>query len=261
MNTKRCIRCKQYKSLDKFCSDKSEKDKLNKYCKRCASPNPDKYGTFKKRGKKLERGKEWCGHCKKYKKISDFGTNGGKLRWQCKSCHVAMEHDRYFSMSQSERDAYNKATYKKVSEKYIEQGTTYGKETYRKNREQSLADAKRWYKNNKKRRRIYMREYFKRKPEKFAQIRHKRRALLHGAEGEYSDRQWNDLVSHYSPLGKCLSCLKKNRLTVDHVVPLSKNGANSIDNIQCLCYSCNCSKRDKTMDFRPDGVKFAKSLI
>ena len=260
MKTKKCAKCKRYKAIDKFGSNVSRKDRLNKYCKRCASPNPEKYGTFKKRGKRLASGKEWCGHCKKYKKISDFGTNGGKLRWQCKSCHVEMEHNRYFSMSQSERDAHNKAVYKKVSEKYIEQGTTYGKESYHKNREQSLKNAKEWYRKNKDRRRVYMLEYSRRKPEKFAVQRHKRRALLKNSCGEYDGEQWKELVQHYSPSGKCLSCRKIGKLTVDHVVPLSIGGSNFIDNIQCLCSSCNCSKRDKTIDYRPDRGRFAKSL-
>lgn len=34
-------------------------------------------------------------------------------------------------------------------------------------------------------------------------------------------------------------------LTADHIVPLSKGGTNTWDNLQGLCLSCNSAKRDK----------------
>ena len=48
-------------------------------------------------------------------------------------------------------------------------------------------------------------------------------------------------------------------LTVDQVVPLTKEGGNGIENIQPLCGPCNSRKRDRTIDFRSPGLMFSWS--
>jgi 5-methylcytosine-specific restriction endonuclease McrA len=42
----------------------------------------------------------------------------------------------------------------------------------------------------------------------------------------------------------CLFCSSKSELQIDHIVPISKGGANSIDNVQILCRPCNRKKSD-----------------
>lgn len=38
------------------------------------------------------------------------------------------------------------------------------------------------------------------------------------------------------------------KLECDHVHPVSRGGSNSLDNLKTACFSCNRSKRDKTLD-------------
>jgi 5-methylcytosine-specific restriction endonuclease McrA len=43
--------------------------------------------------------------------------------------------------------------------------------------------------------------------------------------------------------GKCVSCLSDQDLQFDHVIPISRGGANTADNIELLCASCNQRKK------------------
>ncbi len=47
---------------------------------------------------------------------------------------------------------------------------------------------------------------------------------------------------------KCIYCGSKNNLTLDHVVPKCKNGANTWKNLVTCCGSCNVKKGDKIVD-------------
>lgn len=41
---------------------------------------------------------------------------------------------------------------------------------------------------------------------------------------------------------KCLHCGTSEELTIDHIIPLCRNGADNKVNMQTLCKSCNCKK-------------------
>lgn len=48
----------------------------------------------------------------------------------------------------------------------------------------------------------------------------------------------------------CLACGSTGPLTVDHVIPLSKGGANTLKNLQPLCEACNQAKGTRKVDYR-----------
>lgn len=45
----------------------------------------------------------------------------------------------------------------------------------------------------------------------------------------------------------CVECASTDRVTLDHIIPISKGGRHSIGNLQPLCSRCNSSKNDKVM--------------
>ncbi len=53
---------------------------------------------------------------------------------------------------------------------------------------------------------------------------------------------------------KCVYCGSKNNLTLDHVVPQSKGGKDSWDNLVTACKRCNAEKGDKIIEV-PDHIK------
>jgi len=44
---------------------------------------------------------------------------------------------------------------------------------------------------------------------------------------------------------KCAYCGSIENLEVDHIIPVSKGGGNTLDNLQILCRSCNLNKGSK----------------
>ena len=79
----------------------------------------------------------------------------------------------------------------------------------------------------------------------------RRRAIKINAEGSHTQKEWEDLKKKYNYT--CLACRIKEpkiKLTEDHIIPLSKDGSDYIENIQPLCRSCNSIKHYDIIDYR-----------
>ena len=55
---------------------------------------------------------------------------------------------------------------------------------------------------------------------------------------DVKDKVWN------RDNGKCIQCGGNENLEFDHIIPVSKGGANTYRNIQLLCENCNRNKSD-----------------
>lgn len=55
---------------------------------------------------------------------------------------------------------------------------------------------------------------------------------------------------------KCQYCGSTRRLTIDHVLPRSRGGGNTWDNLVVACSSCNTKKGDKLLE--QTGMKLAR---
>jgi 5-methylcytosine-specific restriction endonuclease McrA len=74
------------------------------------------------------------------------------------------------------------------------------------------------------------------------------RAHAHGYCGpNFTGAEWLALLLECG--GRCLRCGTEDP-TVDHVIPLSLGGPNTIENVQVLCAECSSGKGDDSTDFR-----------
>ncbi len=112
----------------------------------------------------------------------------------------------------------------------------------------------------------YMREYCKTHPRKnppdlvAARIRssewrransewvrvqgHWRRARERDAKGHCTCEQWLARLAFHG--WRCRYCEATGKMTIDHMIPLSRNGTNWPANMVPACMSCNARKHDKT---------------
>ena len=74
------------------------------------------------------------------------------------------------------------------------------------------------------------------------------RARRLGVKGQLREDDWVALCEKHN--GICLRCKGKKPLCIDHIMPISRGGTNTIDNVQPLCHECNREKQDKYIDYR-----------
>jgi 5-methylcytosine-specific restriction endonuclease McrA len=68
---------------------------------------------------------------------------------------------------------------------------------------------------------------------------------------DISDKDLNRLYSD-----KCYNCDSTENQSIDHRIPISRNGEHGIGNLMTLCRPCNASKKDKTiMEWKLSKIK------
>lgn len=152
----------------------------------------------------------------------------------------------YYYIHKEERKEYSRQYRKNNPSKVHE----YNKE-YRK-KDVAKSSVKRWRVENKDKVSLYNKEYKKNNRNKQAAYERKRRANKQGCWGNISSELWDNILEFYGNV--CLCCGTREDLTQDHIVPLSKGGTHSYDNVQPLCGHCNYSKNSKTIDYRNGKV-------
>lgn len=204
-----------------------------------------------------------CTRCKKTKPLSEFYNSKkekyGKTSW-CKVCSLdhqrewrAKNNDKVRAQSKRAYYAHREDNIKRVMKWASENPEKHNKwidDWHKAHREKGLKSAKKWRENNKDKERAKTRRWRKNNPEKARLQVETRRCRKIKAVGSIETKDWIKLCEKYD--NRCLRCGKQDvTLSVDHIVPLSKGGSNTIDNVQPLCVSCNSRKHTKIIDYRP----------
>ncbi len=176
-----------------------------------------------------------CIGCQEELPVTDFYKKSGStgFRSRCKTCYTKD------SVERAKRKGYR--TTPKVRQEVSKR--------YYLNNKDLLIEKQRTYRDtNREALNAKRREKYAEDPTTVKRYVHKRRTLKANCEGEFTDLQWKVLLSLCG--SKCLRCNSDRDITVDHIIPLSLGGSNSIQNIQPLCRSCNAWKHIKIIDFR-----------
>ena len=64
------------------------------------------------------------------------------------------------------------------------------------------------------------------------------------AYGSLTREVWLAVCEKYADT--CIYCGSKERITIEHLTPVSRGGTNEASNLAPACLSCNSSKRNKT---------------
>jgi hypothetical protein len=201
-----------------------------------------------------------CKKCGVEKPLTEFYMHYKKYySTLCRECTAKYHAEHY----QKHKDRYE-AKKREYKEKNKEQIKVKRKEKYNENREALLkknkeyraahpeiiaAKLKRWYKNNKERYEIYRKKYHNTSKGKKQILfgMQRRRILENKSKFTLTYEQWEKILA--SQKNRCSACgktfNKKLKPTKDHIVPLSKGGGYTFENIQALCLSCNCKKATK----------------
>lgn len=153
-------------------------------------------------------GLKYCPKCETARPIADFHKNGKTLRSFCKKC-------------ENKRSMHNKKS----------TGYYARPEVIAKRNEDSRLCKRAKYKFDE--------EY------RIAEIIRCNNRRLLSASASISTSQWLDTIHAFN--SECAYCGSRKRLTMDHVVPVSKGGKTTLDNIIPACTRCNSSKQAADM--------------
>lgn len=193
-----------------------------------------------------------CPKCQETKPIEEFNkdktTKDGYYCW-CRECHT----NAVVKCKKEHREQY--LEYQK---KYRGEHSEYHKKYYERNRDQILKVNRKYQKEHPEQNRAKNAKYLKTEKGKASQAGKdfKRRSRLKTCLNDFTLLQWEQIKKDQNYT--CLHCGKQEpaiKLTMDHIIPVSKGGHHTASNIQGLCLSCNSKKRTKI-----DSIGFKKIL-
>jgi len=224
-NEKECSTCKSLLDLSKFCKNSAAKDGLSCICRSCIS-------AYKKEYRKKNAG---------------VLKEKNKRRYEQNKEKVSASQKEYY---QKNKDKIKKRT-GEYRESHLEYYAEYSKKYNKDNSDRIKAYRKVYYAENREHENERNREYEKvwsRTSRGMACNRAKhherRRKMKNTKEERITIRRWMTKVLSMKTF-LCYYCQERHgikKLHIDHIDPISKGGANVIENLCTSCADCNRRK-------------------
>ncbi len=297
---KKCSVCKMILPFEQFNRQRESKDGRDNRCRSCQNEYARTYYEKTKPVKiPLPEGMKRCSTCKEVKDVANFNKNRAMtdgLQNVCKSCEAIYRQQLLakpeFKRKMSEyRRKYNQipenkqrnqelkrkryqclevreAAAKRHKAYYQLPGTrtrllAVYKQYHQEHRDEISARKRAYYndpdnaENIKERRKRYGRNPRRRAQQ--VQYALRRRALKLRAPSDLTMEQRQSIVERYS--GICVYCGQPHsKLQIDHVIPLTKGGYDTIANALPACSKCNGSKNNKMLDDWMGAEKYKEWL-
>lgn len=254
-----CTKCNKEKELLEFPSNKVYKDGVYCWCRTCVN---DYAGSYVNPNIVIPD-TQVCSICKLEKDAINYSkcrTRKSGLDARCKDC--------YRDLTRARRGGRKKQTIErealKSEDKFrcglcdavleLKLKTTDGCcESCKKERGQRYRLTHYTYTTESRR------EQSKKYADRERLDRHKRRARKANAAGFFTKEQ---LQARFRYFGyKCIYCDSTDRISVEHLIPLSRGGTNWASNIAPSCLKCNCSKNKRTHKEFIEYRKYSSEVI
>ena len=233
--TKTCSKCKLEHELGHFFRDKYTKDGLTRSCKTCRKESDRKKHLRSESHARqvaidtekellLASGMKDCWKCKERKTLENFckaKSRRNGINETCRKCSALVSKEA-FNKNRNHYVAYRKDWKEKNSEKVKQQGRA----RFQDNKDSINSYKREW--RNKNKETVYLKD-------------HQRRLKIRSSASYISFRDARWLRNE-----PCIACKSVDKSSIEHLIPVSRNGTNQIGNLSILCIPCNASKCDLT---------------
>jgi len=240
------------------------------------SHSHDQVGVLLGMGVGVPESKVCLGPCGLNLPLGAFGEfKEGKYgrRSKCNKCRAQEEKDRRITHPPTEKQRKAaRARTKEWARVNPERARANALKTYLANPERAKASARAWQNRNPEKvkaakydwvtrnrsvTREYARQWQANNRELYHEIQKKwraenqtywriRDASLRKVTSNFTLAQWLEVLEEFGH--RCAYCLRGDRkLTMDHVIPVSKGGEHVRENIVTACKSCNSKKKDRSI--------------
>jgi len=200
----------------------------------------------------LLRGLAWCASCPALKPTAAFAKRGTGTAATCRACKSAYDKTRYNDNAQVRSDAVARAARQRAEQPAKTRATTL--KSYYKRAEYYRLENREWRKTHKDVMRAHAVAWVAANPQRRRDVSrnyaHRRRAQIRGSTVRLITV--DDVIARCEVFGNaCAYCRRpfgaQLKMTIDHVIPLSRGGPHILSNLRPACAPCNYSKRAKLL--------------